>query len=286
MGIYYIDGEYVDENDALLPVTDLAVLRGYGVFDFTRTYGGVPFKLAEHITRLRRSAEWIDLPLALSDEEISGIVTQTVKRNGYPEAAVRIVVTGGESANGIMPADKPRLLVLVTPLRPVNPDSYRNGVKIVTEPLDRYLPEAKTLNYIPAIKALRRGAKVGAEEAVYVSSEGNVLEGTTSNIFAFIGETLVTPVVDILNGITRNVVMEVVRPHFRLEERPISYDELLKADEVFLSASNKQILPVVAVDDAVIADGKPGNRTRRVMGLFGAYTGEAIPGALEVERAK
>lgn len=281
MGIYYIDGEYVDENDALLPVTDLAVLRGYGVFDFTRTYRGVPFKLAEHLARLRRSSDWIDLPLAMTDEEIGAIVTQTLKRNGYPEASVRIVVTGGESANGIIPADKPRLLVLVTPMRPLNPDSYRNGVKIITEQVERFLPEAKTLNYIPAIKALRRGAKTGAEEAVYINREGHVLEGTTSNLFAFIGDTLVTPEADILNGITRGVVIETARPYFTVEERPISYEELLKADEVFLSASNKQVLPVVGVDDAVIADGKPGPRTRRVMGLFGAYTGEPIPGALE-----
>lgn len=150
MGIYYIDGEYVDESDALLPVTDLAVLRGYGVFDFTRTYGGIPFKLNEHLTRLRRSASYIEMPLPLDDEEIAEIVMQTVRRNGYPEAGVRIVVTGGESADGLTPADKPRLLVLVTPLRTVNPASYLNGVKIISEPLDRYLPEAKTLNYIPA----------------------------------------------------------------------------------------------------------------------------------------
>jgi branched-chain amino acid aminotransferase len=285
MGIYYIDGEYVDERDALLPVTDLAVLRGYGVFDFTRTYGGVPFKLAEHIARLRRSAEWIDLPLALSDAEITDIVTQTVKRNGYPEAGVRIVVTGGDSANGLMPADNPRLLVLVTPLRPLKASQYMDGVAIVTEPVERFLPEAKTLNYIPAIKALRRGAKVGAEEAVYVSRSGHVLEGTTSNIFAFFGDTLATPIVDVLNGITRNVVIELARSQFTVEERPITYDELLRADEVFLSASNKQVLPVVRVDEAAIAGGVPGRHTRRVMGLFGAYTGEPIPGAIEPQQA-
>ncbi|MBK8138758.1 MAG: aminotransferase class IV [Chloroflexi bacterium] len=280
MGIYYIDGEYVDESDALLPVTDLAVLRGYGVFDFTRTYGGMPFKLNEHLVRLRRSASQIELPIPLDDDEIAEIVLQTVRRNGYPEAGVRIVYTGGESDDGLTPADRPRLLVLVTPLRRVNPASYLNGVKIISEPLDRYLPEAKTLNYIPAIKALRRGAKSGAIEAVYVNREGYVLEGTTSNLFAFIGDTLVTPAVEVLNGITRHVVLDVARGHFTIEERPIALTELYKADEVFLSASNKQVMPVVEVDDETIADGRPGSRTRRVMGLFAAYTGEPIPGML------
>lgn len=285
MGIYYIDGEFVDESDALLPVTDLAVLRGYGVFDFTRTYGGMPFKLTEHLARLRRSAEWIDMPLAMTDDALSDVVMQTVRRNGYPEASVRIVVTGGESADGLLPADKPRLLVLVKPLNVVNPSYYNDGVKIITAEIERYLPEAKTLNYIPAIKVLRRGAKTGAVEAVYVNREGHVLEGTTSNLFAFFGDTLVTPVVDVLNGITRNVVMEIVRGHFPLEERILTHDELLRADEVFLSASNKQVMPVIAVDETTIADGKPGLRTRRVMGLFGAYTGEPIPGALESQQA-
>lgn len=99
MSIYYIDGEFVDENDALIPATDLAVLRGYGVFDFTRSYGGVPFKLAEHVTRLRRSAEHIELSLPFSEEEIADIVMQTVKRNNYPECTVRIVITGGAAGD-------------------------------------------------------------------------------------------------------------------------------------------------------------------------------------------
>lgn len=281
MSIYYIDGEFVDDSNAQIPVTDLAVLRGYGVFDFTRTYGGVPFKLAEHVARLRRSAEWIEMPLAMSDAEISDIVTQTVKRNGFPEAGVRIVLTGGDSGDGLTPDDSPRLLVMVTPLRPLKAEQYTNGVKIITEVIERYLPEAKTLNYIPAIKVLRRGAKEGAVEAVYVNREGYVLEGTTSNIFAFFGDTLVTPDVGVLTGITRNVVIELARGHFAIEERPVTLDELYRADEAFLSASNKQVLPVVTVNETTIGDGIPGTRTRRIMGLFGAYTGEAIPGGLE-----
>ena len=189
MGIYYIDGEYVDEKDALLPVTDLAVLRGYGVFDFTRTYGGVPFKLAEHLTRLRRSAEWIDLPLALTDDEISGIVTQTVKRNGYPEAAVRIVVTGGESANGIMPANKPRLLVLVTPLRPVNPESYRYGSRS-SRAVD--LPARSQDPTISPIKAHAGAARRSARKAV--SSTSRSLAEARPQHFRVLGDTLVSGV--------------------------------------------------------------------------------------------
>lgn len=285
MGIYYIDGEFVDERDALIPATDLAVLRGYGVFDFTRSYGGIPFKLAEHIARLRRSAEFIELPLPFSDDEIADIVMQTVKRNGYPESNVRIVVTGGESLDGITPSDDPRLLVFVTPLKVMNPRQYLDGIKIITERVERYIPEAKTLNYIPAIKALRRAAKVNAVEAIYVDREGNALEGTTTNLFAFFGETLVTPDISILNGITRSVVLHLAEQHFRVIQRPLKIVELLTADEAFISSSNKQVMPVVAVDESIIASGKPGLRTRKLMGLFGALTGEPIPGALEPERA-
>lgn len=285
MSIYYIDGEFVDENDALIPATDLAVLRGYGVFDFTRSYGGVPFKLAEHVTRLRRSAEHIELSLPYSEEEIADIVMQTVKRNNYPECTVRIVITGGAAADGITPAGKPRLLVFIAPLKTIDPRSYTDGVKVITEQVERYIPEAKTLNYIPAIKALRHAAKVNAIEAIYVNREGYALEGTTTNLFAFFGDTLVTPDISILNGITRSVVLELAEQHFHVIQRPIKLVELLTADEVFITASNKQLMPVVSINETVIASGKPGLRTRKLMGLFGALTGEPIPGALESEHA-
>lgn len=279
MSVFYIDGEFVEDSNAYLPATDLAVMRGYGVFDFLRTYHGVPFELGAHVQRLRNSASLIELDVPWSDDEIDGIIHQTLSRNPRPdgrEQNVRIIVTGGPSANGLMPLGESRLLVMVTPATPIPPQHYAHGVKVITERIERYIPDAKTLNYIPAIKAMKRATREGAVEAIYVDREGLALEGTTTNLFAFYGDTLVTPQTGILPGITRNVVLRLARALFAVEERTIPLAELLKADEVFISASNKQIMPVVQVDESTIADGGVGARTRRVMDAFGDLTGEPL----------
>jgi branched-chain amino acid aminotransferase len=279
MSVFYIDGEFVNDHDAYIPATDLAVMRGYGVFDFLRTYNGQPFELEAHVQRLRNSAGLIELDVPWSDDDIASIVHQTLARNPREdgrEQNVRIIVTGGPSANGLMPLGESRLLVMVTPATPIPPEHYAQGVKVITERIERYIPDAKTLNYIPAIKAMKRAARENAVEAIYVDREGRALEGTTTNLFAFYGDTLVTPSAGILPGITRGVVLRLARPLFNVQERSIPLDELLRADEVFISASNKQIMPVVKVDDTTIADGKPGPRTRRVMDAFGALTGEPL----------
>lgn len=274
--IFYIDGEFVEDNAALLPATDLAVLRGYGVFDFMRTYGGKPFHLDRHLERLRRSAELIDLEFPWTQDELKAIVTETIDRNDHAESNVRIVVTGGVSDDFITPKGQPRLMVMVTPARQLPESWYTDGAKILIEPTERYMPGAKSLNYIPAIRALKRAQAVGAIEAVYMDRKNRVLEGTTTNIFAFFGDRLVTPSEDILPGITRGVVLELAEPMYEIEIRDLHIDELLRADEVFITASNKQVVPIVQVDDNIIGTGKPGAHTRHIMQLFAAHTGATI----------
>ncbi len=272
--IFYVDGEFVSSSDAALPVTDLAILRGYGVFDFFRTYGGKPFHLDEHLQRLRRSAALIDLELPWAHEEIKAIVIETVARNNLPECNVRILVTGGATDDFITPKDEPRLMVMVTPAAPPATHYYNDGAKVVTFETERYIPGAKTINYIPAIRAMKRARAVEAVEAIYVNRDGHALEGTTTNLFAFIGDKLVTPGDGILWGITRSVVLELAQEMFPLEMRVLPVQELLTADEVFITASNKQVMPIVQVDDTVIGDGKPGPRTKQIMAKFAEFTSE------------
>lgn len=272
--IFYVDGEFVSSSDAALPVTDLAILRGYGVFDFFRTYGGKPFHLDEHLQRLRRSAALIDLELPWAHEEIKAIVIETVARNNLPECNVRILVTGGATDDFITPKDEPRLMVMVTPAAPPATHYYNDGAKVVTFETERYIPGAKTINYIPAIRAMKRARAVEAVEAIYVNRDGHALEGTTTNLFAFIGDKLVTPGDGILWGITRSVVLELAQEMFPLEMRVLPVQELLTADEVFITASNKQVMPIVQVDETVIGDGKPGPRTKQIMAKFAEFTSE------------
>lgn len=275
--VYYVDGQFVDADAACIPVSDLAVLRGYGIFDFLRTYNGQPFHLDAHIERLFQSADAIGLDMPWTRDEIKQLVWDTLARNDHPEYTIRIVVTGGDSPDFIMPNGAPRLAVLVTKARPPADHYYTQGAKIVTVRDSRYLPRAKSLNYIPAIRALKIAREAGAVEAIYVNPDSKALEGTTTNLFAFLGDTLVTPEESILPGITRGVVLELVRDVYPLAIRDLHLEELYRADEVFITASNKQIMPIVQVDDVSIGAGVPGPRTRQIMSMFGDYTGVALP---------
>lgn len=267
--VWYVDGEYVDSDAAQLPADDLAVLRGYGIFDFTRTYGGHPFRLDAHLQRLRRSAELILLELPLPLAEISDVALETLARNGYPgrgEARLRLVVTGGASPDDITPAGESRLLVLVTPFADQPAERYRDGVRLITHRQERALPEAKTIEYISAIMAQRRARQAGALEAIYVNRAGHALEGTTTNLFAVLDGRLVTPVDGILYGVTRQAVLELAERRMPVEQRALPLEELLRADEVFITSSSKEVCPVRQVDDTRI--GPPGPHTRNLMQDF------------------
>lgn len=271
MNIYYIDGDYVEAQAARLPVDDLSVLRGFGVFDFLRTYGGRPFHLEDHLARLKRSAELIGLEVGRPLAEIAAIVHETLGRNGYTEANIRIVLTGGSSPDCFLPAGRPRLLVMVTPLVPPPEAWYRDGVEIITTPYSRYLPGAKSINYIPAIHAMQGARRQGAVEVLYVKPDGRVTECTTSNLFAVVGGRLLTPETDLLPGITRQVLLGLDLP-LPAQIADLSLDALHAAEEVFLTASNKEVVPVVGIDQRPVADGRPGKRTREAMDRFRDYT--------------
>ena len=274
METYYIDGKFVSSEQAVIPVNDLAILRGYGIFDFLRTYNGRPLFLEEHIERLQRSAKQIGLTLLWSKTQLIDIVNQTLNKNNYRESNVRVVVTGGTSPDYITPQGKPRLLVLVTEL-PEQPQWwYTDGVKVITIYSRRNIPAAKSIDYITATIALKEARSKNAIEALYVDRDGYVLEGTTSNLFIFRGDRLVTPGKAVLSGITRKIVLMLTAEIFKTEIRDVAVDELLTADEVFITGSNKEIVPVVRVDDTAIGNGKPGHRTRAVMKAFAAYAAE------------
>jgi branched-chain amino acid aminotransferase len=271
--IFYIDGEFLPEKDARIPVNDLAILRGYGIFDFLRTYGGKPFHLFDHLKRLEHSAKSIDLNLPLNIEEIRNIVLETLQRNHHKDSNVRIVVTGGQTADSIIPCGKPRLLIMVTEVCPCPQKWYEDGVKIITFPLERQIPAAKSLNYLSAILALKEAYHQQALEAVYTDRNDHLREGTTSNFFIFIDGKMITPgTEEILPGITRQVVLELAEHEFEVQIRNIHIDELSRAQGAFLSSSSKEILPVVKVDDITIGNGKPCPQTRLVMKRFEEYT--------------
>lgn len=167
MDIHFINGTFVETQDAVISVNDLSVLRGFAVFDFLRTYNRKPFHLMDHLKRLKESARLLYLEIPYSTEELRTLVLETLARNSHPESTIRIIVTGGLSPDGLNLPDKPQLLILVCPVAPTPPSWLRDGVKLITRNVQRFLPGAKTTNYIPAILCKKEAEEQKAIEAIY-----------------------------------------------------------------------------------------------------------------------
>ncbi|HEV7235702.1 MAG TPA: aminotransferase class IV [Ktedonobacteraceae bacterium] len=258
---WYVNGRWVHPHEATISLNDVAVLRGYSAFESLRTYHRQPFHLEEHLNRLYRSAELIELAVPWSRAYITQLVHEIIERNTYVHASIRLFVTGGETEDSILPLGKPTLAVLITPLGERHMERFAQGYKVITTPLQRSTPEAKTTSYLEAIRALKEATRRDAVDALFVNAQGHVLEATRSNFFVFRGDTLVTPRDGVLLGITRNVVLELAHGLFTIEERPILLAELPLVDEAFITSSSKEIMPVVQIDDLLIGDGTPGRRT-------------------------
>lgn len=275
--IFYVNGHYVPEDQACLPVRDLAILRGYGVFDYCRTYGGQPLRLDKNLQRFRHSCQQIGMACPWSDADLRAIVLETLTRNqaldDSQEYTIRLLATGGVSQSNILPDADPVLLVLVQAFVPYPPSLYQTGVKIITIDINRIFPDAKTTLYTPAIMGLRAAHAHNAFEALYLSAGEHVLEATTSNIFAFYGDCLVTPPTadQVLAGVTRAILLELAAERFTIDVRDMTLEELKAADEVFLSSANKEVLGVIQVDEDRIAQGTVGKHTRTLHQMFRQY---------------
>ncbi len=265
---WYVGGQWVHPDKATISINDMAVLRGYSVFESLRTYNFRPFHLDEHLERLYRSAILIEMEIPWSSQQIAGVVREIIARNTYQHAVIRLLITGGDSEDGILPSGNPLLVALITPLGERDMERFAKGCKLITTKLQRISPEAKTANYVAAVRAMKEALRRNAADALFVNEREHVLEATRSNFFIFRGDTLVTPRRGILIGITRNIVIELARSLFVIEERPILLEELALADEAFITSSSKEITPVVQIDELIIGDGKPGRRTYQLEQLF------------------
>lgn len=269
MDIFYANGQFVKEQNALISVNDLAIIRGYGVFDFLRTYNGVPFHLTEHLKRLQNSARLIGLDLPCSLEDIEALIHKGLSQSEHREKNIRIVVTGGLSDNGITPGEAPQLLLMITAITSFPSIYYEEGAKLITSHVNRFIPGAKTINYIPAILCLEDAKAQGAIEAIYVDRDGYLLEGTTSNLFVVRDGCLITPPCDrILSGITRQVVLELTKDVIEVVQRPLHKDEVRLFDEVLITSSVKEVIPIITIDSVTIGNGSIGPVSQKVLELF------------------
>lgn len=281
---FFINGTFLDKEQALLPVLDLGLLRGYGVFDYLRTYGGRPFHCKEHLARFFYSAKKTALTVPHTTSELESIIEELLRKSGPGEKSIKILLTGGISEDQLYPQDTNTLIAFAYPLTSYPKSFYTDGIKVLTTSLRRSIPCSKTTQYLPAILALKEGKKSGAAEALYLNDKQEILEATTSNFFAFKHGVLLTPPEEeIMIGITREVVLRLAKELFPIEIRPISKEEIPFLDEAFVSASNKEIMPVTHIDGIPL---RSPNRplTQKIMDLFAEYAQKGVYTPLTIAR--
>ncbi|MBU4304304.1 MAG: branched-chain-amino-acid transaminase [Candidatus Omnitrophica bacterium] len=278
----YIDGKLINKEDAKVSVFDHGLLYGDGVFEGIRSYDCLVFKLKEHIDRLYESAHSILLEIPLTRKEMSNAVITTLKANKLKDAYIRLVVTRGEGDLGLDPRKCPRpTIIIITDKIVLYPEQlYKEGLKIITVPTVRNLPEAlnpqiKSLNYLNNILAKIEAINSGVQEAIMLNSLGFVAECTGDNVFVVKNNGLYTPPpsMGILRGITRDTVIALAeKSKIRTCENIITRHEVFNADEVFLTGTAAELIPVVYVDGRRIGDGKPGKITLELMREFKKIT--------------
>ncbi len=267
----YWQDRIVPADTVAISPYDLGFLRGYGVFDVMRTENGKPFLLERHWERLANSADMLGLKLPIDATRYRETLADLLAKNAFPQSTIRTVLTGGQSESAFTPEGKETFIILIEPFTPLDDRYYRDGAKLITLDYARSWPAAKVTNYVAAIRENARKVAADALEVLFVSGD-RALEASTSNFGIILGETLVMPGEAILRGVTRGLVLELAREAgLKTEERPVALDEVFAADEMFLTATNKYIVPVVRVDDRTIGSGEPGERTRALMAALRDY---------------
>ena len=267
MGLAFVNDRFIDEDKATIGIKDLAVRRGFGIFDFFRNAGLKPLFIDRHLDRFYASANRIGLKVPVNQDRLKEICTELIKKNNLPDSGVRLILTGGYSPNGYTPAD-PNLIITNEPLKLVDEETRNKGVSVISHDYQREFPEVKTINYFTGIMLQKKAEASGAFDVLY-HFKGDVLEFTRSNIFAVLNNgTIVTPKNDILLGITRGSVIKLASDKYKVEERNVTMAELLEASEVFMTGTTKRVLPVIKIDDRVIGSGIPGEVSKDLYKLF------------------
>jgi branched-chain amino acid aminotransferase len=278
----YINGKLFDKSEAKVSVYDHGFLYGDGVFEGIRVYEGKVFKLKEHIERLYDSARHIALEIPISPQQMTEDVLSTVKANDKRNGYIRLIVSRGAGTLGLDPrkTSDPQIIIIVDDIALYPPELYDNGLDIITAATIRNHPNAtnpriKSLNYLNNILAKIEGIRAGCVEALMLNHKGEVSECTGDNIFIVKHGVLKTPPPDagILEGITRNAIMDLARSaSIPVQESSLTRHDVFAADEVFLTGTAAEVIPVVKCDGRPIGNGKPGPITRKLREMFQQLT--------------
>lgn len=272
----YFNSKILRKDQIHVNVSDLALTRGYAVFDYLRTYNGIPFRIKDYLVRFENSAKEMNLNIPISKKQIIATVEQLLQKNGIKSKSklqnfgVRFLLTGGY-AEDIYSITQPNFLILIEDL-PVYPSwQFTKGIKLNLWEHQRELPFVKTINYLTAIKLSGIRKKLGVQDTLYHHND-KILECTRNNFFLFHGNTLVTAGSKVLQGITRKTILQLAHKKFNIEIRDISLDELSECTECFITGSTRGACPVVSVEKMGIGNGKAGKNTKVLMSMFNEST--------------
>ncbi len=268
----FLNGKIVPNEDAKVSIFDVGILRGFGIYEGITCINGKPFRFEDHWNRFVSGAHTLGLNIPITEESASKKIKELIEKNNFSNVRsnIRFILTGGNTTDGLnFQFEEPTFYMISEEWQSLPIDLYTNGGKLITYNFMRDLPEYKTTNYIRAVNLQPFKRDENAIEVLYVS-DGNVLECATSNIFIIKNKKIITPAENILKGITRKVVIELASQNYEIEERFIREEELKNADEVFITSSFKDLLPIVKIDDFDVSDGQVGPITKDLMNKFKA----------------
>jgi len=262
--LVWINGQVTEAAAATVSFWDRGNIFGDGVYEAIKVYQGKLFALKEHLDRLSRSMHALALQIPMTLDELAAITKSLVSQSGLLDALVYMQVTRGSAPRThVFPQGvEPTVAIAVLNYPAITEDQVKRGIVAITHPDERWAyPSIKSLNLLPNILARQKAYEQGAGEAIFVRSDQTVSEGSTSNIFVYKDQVLITPPADhrILRGITRDVVLNLAAAQgLTVCERDLYLDELLSAEEVFITSTGVEVLPVIQVDGKVIGRGASG----------------------------
>lgn len=262
MSYAYLNGQIVEESKASVPVTNFGLLRGLGIFDLFRARNGKPTFLEDYLNRFANSQKFLNLNRAITADEVREAVDELQKKNAFAESTFKLVLTGqGEDTDLQF---EPHFFILNTQL----PDGLKSAPSsVITYEYLREYPEIKTLNYLTGYSLQQRRINARAADVLY-HKDGFITETSRSNVFIIKDGTIATPNKNILQGITRKNLLQLIQEEYTLEIRPVELSEIQDANEFFICSTIKEVMPIVKIDNQEIGNGKAGKITQEIQRKF------------------
>ena len=259
MAIYF-NNRFLQNDEAMLHISDLSIQRGYATFDFFRTVDGIPLFLQDHLDRFYASAKAMHLNIKQTREEVAGIIIELIKQTGVQEAGIRLMLTGGYSPDSFEPAE-PNLIIICNPIKMFDVADFEKGFSVITHEYQRDLPLIKSTNYLFAVWLQPELKKQQADEVLYFNNN-IITEFPRGNVFIVSSGKFITPEKNVLLGVTRKNILKIAANILPVEERDITVKELMQANEVFLCSTTKRIVPVIKINNSPVGNGVPGEFTK------------------------